>query len=165
VLCSQTAFYKKLVNDGCVECVEHVLQFCQRQQRRLQEATPSTAAVPPPTSLSDSLSAQLPPAGTSSIGAPSTLTWLRVLCLDMLSTVHTSCPGFIRAHMETKFLHSNALVTPNDDNHITHQRGNRQGKHSRKRTVSNEIREHAYLGQSAAADLGLLLVSCCVFSV
>lgn len=98
-----------------------VLQFCQRQQRGAHEHGDAIvgASVGPPPALSSQLS------------APATVSWLRVLCVDMLATLQAVCPGFLRTFMDQQYLHAAKFAAPAPEPFVnSHVRG--RGKRAKK---------------------------------
>jgi hypothetical protein len=95
----QDRFFSQMIDEGIVSCIERVLQFCKRQQQRIAiagSADIAMAASLPPSSSSSAGA----PAYTSSLSSPATLSWLRLLCLDFLTSLQAACPGFIRTFMQ-----------------------------------------------------------------
>lgn len=114
--------------------MESVLHFCERQQQRLHAADQSSADAEAASAPPSSPIGAAPPS-TSSLSAPTTVAWLRMLCTDMLSSLHSASPGCLRAHMERQYLHSAALAAarPTKEPFVTTGRGKNKQK---KQTVS-----------------------------
>jgi hypothetical protein len=107
----------KLIDDGFLPCIELVLLFCKRQQQRLQDGGISQSAFSAP--IARGADGSMPPIPSSSYSSPSTITWMRLLCLDFLSTLQNAQPGFMRRFMEAQVQHVNTLTHSSGGNLMT----------------------------------------------
>jgi len=122
-----------------VECLEKVLSFCQRQQDRLPAGThmlSTNSSDVADAARAGATTAGSAPAFTSSLSSAASIHWLRMLCVDMLSSLQTACPGFLRSHMLSRYLPGTAVQSASSDQFVTQQRG----KGARKR----KVRQHTH---------------------
>ena len=130
------------------------MQFCQRQQQRLHtegHADAALAAEPAMPSATPAAAAAAASASASSSGvsppprfSPATVSWLRMLCLDMLSTLQAACPGFMRTFMNMRHLHAGVLAEKPPEQFITMTRGKKKNKKNKVRQKSSKSKQHAH---------------------
>lgn len=152
----QHEFFRKLLSEGVVDCLELVMHFCQRQQQRTSDDGDAIvgAAVGPPPALSINLS------------APATLSWLRVLCVDMLCSLQAACPGFLRSFLDQRYLHAAKFAAPMPEPFVNSNlrgRGKRAKKVTR-HTTNQSTHTHETSRQPAQSQLSSCARPVCVQS-